>query len=168
MMMEYTRSIARMLHDEHMATIALLERVEATLSAHRKAAPDTGSPEIASFLGDLAAPLENEITNHFAFEQDHLFPRLRAAGDTGMNQILQGEHDVILPLGKQVGEIARGALAGGFDAAAWSEFGRLAGELVERMVSHIQKEEMGMLPALEDLLDDEADMEVTSLYAAMR
>ncbi len=168
MMMEYNRSIARMLHDEHMVTIALLERVEATLAAHRKAAPDTGSAEIAGFLGDLAAALENEIFNHFVFEQDHLFSRLRAAGDTGMTQILQGEHDVILPLGKRVGEIARGALAGGFDAGAWSEFGRLAGELVERMISHIQKEEMGLLPALEDLLDDEADMEVTSLYAGMR
>lgn len=168
MMMEYNRSIARMLHQEHLATIALLERVEATLAAHRKAAPDTASPAIASFLGDLAAALENEVSTHFAFEQEQLFTRLRAAGDTGMTQILQGEHDVILPLGKQVGDIARAALSGGFDADSWSEFGRLASELVERMISHIQKEEMGLLPALEDILDDESDMEVTSIYAAMR
>ena len=167
-MMEYTRGIARMLHEEHMATIALLERIEATLAAHRKAAPDTGSPEIASLLGDIASAVDNEVSVHFAFEQDHLFTRLRDGGDTGMTHILQGEHDVILPLGKQVGEIARGALSGGFDDNAWAEFRRLAGELAERMISHIQKEEMGMLPALEDLLDDEADMEVSGVYAGMR
>ncbi len=167
-MMDYTRSIARMLHEEHMATIALLERIEATLAAHRKTAPDTKSRDIASLLGDLATAIDNEISSHFAFEQEQLFTRLRDAGDTGMTQILQGEHDVILPLGKRVGEIARTAIADGFDDDAWTEFRRLAAELVERMVSHIQKEEMGMLPTLEDLLDDEADMEVSSIYAEMR
>jgi hypothetical protein len=30
-------------------------------------------------------------------------------------------------------------------------------ELAERLVSHVQKEEMSMLPALEDLLDEETD-----------
>ncbi|MHA1536696.1 MAG: hemerythrin domain-containing protein [Alphaproteobacteria bacterium] len=167
-MMEYSSSIARMLHDEHMATIALLERIETTLAGHRKAAPDTASSEISGLLGDLITAVDSDITNHFAFEEAHLFTRLREAGDTGMTQILQGEHDVILPLGKQIREIAQGALTGGFDADSWDNFRRMAAELVERMISHIQKEEMGMLPMLEDLLDGDADMEVSSLYAEMR
>jgi DUF438 domain-containing protein len=167
-MMDYSRSINRMLHDEHMATIALLERIETTLAAHRKAAPDAQAPDIAGVLRDLISSVEADITNHFTFEQDELFSRLREAGDTGMTMILQEEHDVILPLGVQVSGLARAAIDGGFSDESWSDFRRLAGELVERMISHIQKEEMGLLAALEQLLDEDADMEVMMRYAEMR
>jgi DUF438 domain-containing protein len=167
-MMDYTRSINRMLHDEHMATIALLERVETTLAAHRKSVPDTTAPDIAGVLRDLMSSVEADISIHFAFEQNELFTRLREAGDTGMTSILQEEHDVILPLGEQVCGLARAAVESGFSDESWAEFRRLAAELVERMVSHIQKEEMGMLAALEQLLDEDADMEVMMRYAELR
>jgi hypothetical protein len=42
----------------------------------------------------------------------------------------------------------------------------LALELAERLVSHVQKEEMSMLPALDDLLDEDADRELVLAYAA--
>ena len=53
----------------------------------------------------------------------------------------------------------------GFEPATWSEFHRQGSEYVERMVSHIQKEEMGLLPALEDVLDDEQDASLFEEYA---
>ncbi|MDH3233629.1 MAG: hemerythrin domain-containing protein [Alphaproteobacteria bacterium] len=167
-MMDYTRSINRMLHDEHMATIALLERIESTLAAYRKAAPDTQAPDVAAVLRNLVSSVEADITAHFAFEQDELFTRLSEAGDTGMTSILQEEHDVILPLGEQVSALARAAIDSGFTEDSWTEFRRLAAELVERMIAHIQKEEMGMLAALEQLLDEDADMEVMMRYAELR
>jgi len=167
-MMEYERSINRMLHDEHVATIALLERIESTLAAHRKATPDAASTEVSSVLRDLVSAVEADIYNHFRFEEEELFIRLQAAGDTGMTFILQEEHDVILPLGQQVCEIAATAIDSGFDDESWAEFRQLASELVERMISHIQKEEMGLLSALEQLLDEEADGEVMMRYAEMR
>jgi hypothetical protein len=37
-------------------------------------------------------------------------------------------------------------------------------ELAERLVGHVQKEEMSLLPALEDLLDEEADAELAGRY----
>ena len=43
------------------------------------------------------------------------------------------------------------------DAAQTGDFRRLALELVERQVAHIQKESMALLPMLDDLLDDETD-----------
>ena len=168
MMMDYTRSIARMLHEEHLATIGLLERCEAALAANRKSAPEAGDASVNALLKDLDSAVESEISSHFAFEEEHLFPRLDAGGDTGMTMILMGEHETILPLGRQVGALARTGRDGGFTDASWAEFRRLAAELVERMISHIQKEEMGLLPAVEDLLDDEADMALTSQYAQMR
>ena len=39
-------------------------------------------------------------------------------------------------------------------------------ELIERMVSHIQKETMALLPMLDDLLDEETDRELAFAYAA--
>jgi hypothetical protein len=40
-------------------------------------------------------------------------------------------------------------------------------ELAERLVSHVQKEEMSLLPAVEDLLDEGTDHELASVYAAL-
>ena len=39
-------------------------------------------------------------------------------------------------------------------------------ELAERLVAHVQKEEMSLLPALEDLVDEEADGELAAAYAS--
>ena len=38
-------------------------------------------------------------------------------------------------------------------------------ELAERLVSHVQKEEMSLLPSLEDLLDEETDQALAGSYA---
>jgi hypothetical protein len=40
-------------------------------------------------------------------------------------------------------------------------------ELAERLASHAQKEEMSLLPALDDLLDEGADHELASAYAEL-
>ncbi len=39
-------------------------------------------------------------------------------------------------------------------------------EIVERQVSHIQKETMALLPLLDDLLDDDTDRELSMAYAS--
>ena len=39
-------------------------------------------------------------------------------------------------------------------------------DMVERQVAHIQKETMGLLPVVEDLLDGETDRELAFQYAA--
>ncbi len=49
----------------------------------------------------------------------------------------------------------------GFDAITWKEFSRLGAELVQRMVLHVQKEEMALLPLLNDTMDQETE---NSLY----
>lgn len=167
-MMDYERSINRLLHDEHMATIALLERCEHTIAAHRKSVPDVHAPEVDRLLRDLGDAVDGEISGHFAFEQERLFPMLGTVGDGGMVTILTEEHDTILPLGRQVTELAESARASGFDSDRWDEFRRLVSELVERMIAHIQKEEMGLLPALEDILDEDADMALAGDYAETR
>ena len=114
---------------------------------------------------EISAAIEEEISNHFGFEEDELFTRLEEMGDAAIGEHLRSEHAALLPLGEDVAQQSRDALANGFDDASWLKFRTSAGELIERMFAHIQKEEMALLPMLEELLDDETDMELSSAYA---
>jgi hemerythrin-like domain-containing protein len=163
--MNLQRRITRLLHDEHIATIALLERLERLIARHRPAAaPALGDGDTFKLLGDLATNLENETGRHFGLEQDRLFPLL-SGGEAFIAELLTEEHAAILPLAARLAALARAArAASSFAADGWREFHQLAGELIERQVAHIQKEEMGLLPMLDDVLDAERDDEIADAY----
>ena len=163
-----TQGTAWLLHEEHMSVLALLERCEGVLAAHGKRPPDTADASMTRFLGDLATAIDGEISDHFAFEEEQLFTRLNAGGYAGMTDILMAEHEIILPMGRRVSEIARAARRNGFTSDGWTGFRQLLGEFIQRLSSHIQKEEMGMLPALDDILDQDTDGELAIGYADRR
>jgi hemerythrin-like domain-containing protein len=140
-MQTHTRQTSRRLHEEHQATLALWTRVEASLLA---AKPD------AALMRSAAASLADEIERHFAFEEAQLFPRLAAAGEEDIAGLLSEEHEAIRAAG-------RSFIAAVKDDPSQPGLKALGLELAERLVSHVQKEEMSMLPALDDLLDDETD-----------
>ena len=122
-------------------TLALWARVEASLAC--------GKTD-AALMRAAAASLAEEIERHFAFEETALFPRLAAAGEGDIAELLQEEH------------VAIRAAAGRFIAVVKDnpldqELKSPGLEIAERLVSHVQKEEMSMLPALDDLLDEETD-----------
>jgi hemerythrin-like domain-containing protein len=148
--MEFNRHISRRLHEEHQATLALWGRVEASLAA--------GKPD-AALMRRAAASLAEEIDRHFAFEEIELFPRLAAAGEGDIAGLLAEEHAVIRTAARRFMEVVK-------EDPLKMEARALGLELAERLVSHVQKEEMSMLPALEDLLDEKADEELTSGYVA--
>jgi iron-sulfur cluster repair protein YtfE (RIC family) len=141
--------VSRRLHEEHQATLALWARVEATLAAGRS------DPAL---MRSAAASLAEEIERHFAFEENELFPRLAEAGEGDIAELLEEEHAAIR------------AAALRFIALSKADFSKemqVCGlELAERLVSHVQKEEMSMLPALDDLLDEAADAELAVAYAS--
>lgn len=167
--MDFARHITRTLHDEHLATIALVNRIEERVMAHRPGSPpDHGDAEVNKLLGDIANSVEAEIKSHFAFEEEALFPRLEEMGDTGIGELLTEEHHVLLPIGERLVTLARTARQEGFSEGDWAEFRRLASEFVERMIAHIQKEEMGLLPILDDIIDEDQDAELSTAYAASR
>jgi hypothetical protein len=62
--------------------------------------------------------------------------------------------------------LARAAAAGSLGDDGWNTLKVGALEMVERQVSHIQKETMALLPMLDDLLDDDTDRELAFAYAA--
>ena len=80
--MDFRRHVSRALHEDHVATIAVLERLETLLGRHRPSRPPPhADADAARLLKELIAALDTEIGPHFAFEEASVFPLLAEAGD---------------------------------------------------------------------------------------
>lgn len=164
--MQTVRQITSMLHDEHLVTISALQRLESMLARnppHRL--PNFADPGIRQFLADFAALFEGQLASHFAFEENILFPRLAAQGDGDIGAALAADHRVILPLGIEIARIARAGQSGDVEIGDWGKFWRSASELADRLFTHIQKEEMGLLPIVDELVEGDEDWELAAEFA---
>jgi hemerythrin-like domain-containing protein len=161
----FANRISATLHDEHGATVALMERLETLLNRHRRGnRPDASDPAVARLLRDLCSSVDTEIERHFTFEEDSLFTYLDAIGDKDIGAHLTDEHRAIRPLGSRLVALARSASASGFDDVGWSDFRQVSQELCERLLAHVQKEEMALLPLLEETMDPETEARLYSEY----
>ena len=147
----FTRQVCRRLHEEHEASLALCSRLEAALAAGRSD---------AALMRAAAAALAGEVERHFAFEEAELFPRLAAGGEGDIAELLQEEHVAIRAAAARFIALVK-------ENSFKNELRVVGLELAERLASHAQKEEMSMLPALDELLDEETDHELASAYAAI-
>lgn len=161
--MSFVNRISQAIHDEHRATIALMERLEHLMVRHRREPPDVIG-RVAQLLADLATGVEADVRRHFDFEEARLFAYLDEVGDQAIGAHLTDEHSAMRPLGTRLAELAREAAARGFDEAGWAEFRRLGQEFCERVIAHIQKEEMALLPLLEETMDADAEMQLYQEY----
>lgn len=157
--MQPSRQVCRSLDEEHRALLDLLGRVEQAL------ARGTGA-DLAALVGPLHHHLAHEVGRHFDFEELQLFPLMADAGDGDMAALLTEEHDAIRAVAAELAPLARAATAEALAPPAAALLKQLLVELVERQVSHIQKETMALLPLLDDLLDEEADRRLAFEYAA--
>lgn len=147
--MSFTTQVSRRLHEEHDATLALWGRVQ-------RVALQPGT-DARVLLAQALAALENEIGRHFEFEEQALFPRLAAAGERDIGELLTEEHVVI----REAAARMKSALAGErFDAAR-----TIALELSELILGHVDKEEKALLPAVDDALDEATDAALSMEYA---
>lgn len=146
--MDFQRQVTRRLHEEHEATLALWGRVQRL--------PIKPDAEGVQLLRRAAAALEGEIGRHFRFEEEALFPRLAAAGEGELGELLGEEHAVIRDAAARL-DAALGAQR--FEAAR-----TVAMELAEVLSSHVQKEELSLLPAVDGVLDEQADAELSAEY----
>ena len=163
--MNISRQTGRALHDEHRSNLDLLGRIEGAF-----ARPPRGErvrdPELLRLAGALERQVAHDVERHFEFEERELFARMADAGDGDIVGLLSEEHDAIRDVAHELRPLARAAAAGTLDEAGWATLSRCALELVERQVAHIQKEEMALLPLLEDLLDDDTDARLAMDYTA--
>jgi len=161
--MELARQTSKRLHEEHVAVLGLLERFGLALG--RLAAPP--SPEDTDWnhlQPQLLAAIEHEISAHFDLEEQQLFPILRANGSGELADLLAEEHVPIRAVSAPLLALLKRARAGEIDPAQWRELRRLGLELAERLGSHAQMEEGSLVPAIDELLDDETDMEIWNSY----
>lgn len=164
-MLTFANRISQTLHEEHRATIALMERLEQLLGRFRKGAiPDIGDRSVAQLMADLSTGVASEVERHFDFEEKELFSYLAAVGDEAIGAHLTSEHAAIRPVGSALARLAGEARTQAFDAARWEEFRRLGQELCERMLAHVQKEEMALLPLLDENMDAEAEADLYQKY----
>lgn len=160
--MQFESHISRRLHEEHDANLDLLARFEKLVAR----VPDQPPPSDAwaPLARALAAGLELEVARHFDFEEQELFPRLAAAGEAGICELLAEEHKTIRAVADTLPAQLRASLDAGFTPAGWRALRTAGLELAERLRGHIQKEEMGLLPAIDALLGDEIDRELAAAY----
>lgn len=153
------------LHDEHRANLGLLGRVEHAL-ARAPRGPAAHGVALLDLMRTLLHQVTQDVDRHFAFEERELFPRMQEAGEGDIAGLLREEHDAIRDVVEELRPLAQRAIDHTLDDAGWDDLRAAALELVERQVSHIQKEEMALLPMLDDLLDEAADRELAMGYAS--
>lgn len=162
--MPFLRQVSQALDTEHRSNLDLLGRVESAFArAPRGAAPDADFERLA---GAFVRLIEQDIGRHFDFEEAELFTRLADAGEGDIAALLTEEHEAIRAVAAEILPLARAAAAGTLDAPGLEALRRGTLEMVERQVSHIQKETMALLPMLDDLLDEEQDRELAFAYAS--
>jgi len=165
--MDYLRQTSRRLHEEHLATLGAWGRLEQAIAARGRdwppAAPDE---QLERALRECAAGLADEVSRHFEFEEQELFPRLADAGEADIAQLLAEEHETIRAAAADFATLVAAQRAGAMDVPGWQRLRTLALEVAERLTVHVQKEEMALLPMLEDLLDEDTDRDLIGAYSA--
>jgi hemerythrin-like domain-containing protein len=161
----FARQTSRMLNDEHEASLSLLGRAERVLAQIRPGTVPPVDAALRGLLSDLKSHLAHEVDVHFRFEESTIFPLLEDAGEGDITGLLRDEHDTIRSVAAELGPLCAAALDGSLDGEGWSRLSRLALETVERQVDHIQKETAGLLPMIDDLLDDERDRQLALEHA---
>ena len=162
--MNFQNRVCQKLNEEHATVIALLEALGQTIARHRDSAPNAKDPIVAKVLGDLAAELPGEVERHFAFEEAKLFPYLKAAGNEAIGAHLTYEHTIIRPIGAALVKLIGEVRGNGFDAARWAEFRHLGQQLINSLVPHALKEDMALLPMLEDSMDADTEARLYQEY----
>lgn len=162
--MRFENRVCQKLHEEHASVLDLLGRLMQAITRHRNEVPDAKDPFLAKLMSDLAADLPGEVDRHFTFEEDELFSYLREAGNAGIGNQLTYEHTIIRPIGAELCKVIAEARVKGFDQARWQDFCRLGHQLVDYLSPHAQKEDMALLPMLEQVMDADKEARLYALY----
>ncbi len=161
--------LGRMLHEEHLRTLELMNAIEMRISGKQQNRRlDTADADDERLLRDVLAIVDQEINRHFRFEEDVLFPVLDTAGAGDMTRLLIQEHAGIRPLAETLRTLSATVLENGCDDDTWRKFRYAAMDLVHAVMFHIQKEEMGLIQKLGFFTDRDTDKSLSARYAEYR
>jgi hemerythrin-like domain-containing protein len=160
----FQNRVCQKLYEEHTAVQALLQRVEQAIARHRDDAPDAKDPLLSKLMSDLVSGLPGEVNRHFDFEEAELFSFLADQGNVGIGNHLTYEHGIIRPIGAALVNLIKEARAKGFDPERWADFRKLGQQLAMTLGPHAHKEDMALLPMLEDAMDEAKEAELYEKY----
>ncbi len=158
--------VDRMLHDEHVATLEIVNKLEVRLGDgkwNRRLEPSL--PADKALLDELIAMMDSEVRLHLPFEEKELFPKLDEFGFEDITNMLFEEHEAIRSLVSSLRPLVGNALANGFQEDKWRIFHELLAELASLVIFHIQKEEMGVISRLQMFLGPEGCREMAEAYS---
>jgi hemerythrin-like domain-containing protein len=163
-MSAFNSHVCRRLYEEHAAVFDLCRRLEQSL-ARQATAPAGGDTEWTALLSKVEGAIEQEVWKHFEFEEKSLWPLLHDCGDGDLATLLDEEHGVIREAAAGLTSGIAMFRAGTLTQPEWLRMKTAGLEFCERLVSHAQKEDLSLLPALDNLLTPEQDNELFGAYA---
>lgn len=156
--------ISSKLHDEHEATLRLAARVSDMIQSSGNAPPDPAEARIGRTLDELARAISGEVRNHFACEEDAIFPILRENGHGAMADLLTAEHRKILPVGDKLAALSLELRKGAINGQDWRLFCQLARQFFDELSAHIEKEEAGLAPLVDEFVDRDAEERILNEF----
>ena len=171
--MQAISQTGRLINEDHDRTAAILNRLEAHLEqAEARGIPalDGSAPdgEVRALVADLNGELETELSTHFDFEEQVLFPLIADSGGHEMVQHLLNEHEAMRPIGRRLQRYCALALRDGFDEDSYGAFVHFGWDILERLERHLQIEETSFLLAVEALMlnNPDLDAKIAASYRA--
>ena len=168
--MDFQFEISRRLSREHEEVTALLARLEKFVQSHGSDhQPVWQGAEARRIMSDLKGALRTEIPNHFAIEEQELFPLYAQEGGTDMVDLLLADHQVILDLAEEIKPVVEKALSSpdGLSLTEWETFRAKGKAFVTELCSHAEKEEFGFVPAMDELMDPATAKRIFDRYLQM-
>lgn len=154
----------RLLHEEHHHAIAVLDGLQSFLDATSDASMAAVS-DVArrQSIEALRRFIVHELEPHLSLE-DQIFPLIQARGGFELVSIFAGEHACIRPISRRLRGLCTLALDDGLDPETWLAFRSFAGVLIRELMSHIEREETTLLPAIDETVDPALDQELVAAY----
>lgn len=161
-------SLGQVLHEEHFRILVWICELQNRVSGeagerHFDCCNHLEQQEMHGVIGGL-----DHVLAHHAFEEDVIFPLLRADDDRDLVELLGDEHQVIEPTAKRLRMLTTEMLRQGASQGRWSEFCKLAQELFTQMLRHLETEEQIILQRLEHLLDQATDHRLALQHLSTR
>ena len=160
--------IDRMLHEEHVATLDIINKLEVRIGSGKwDRRLDPATPADKALLEELIGMMDTEVRLHLPFEEKELFPKLDEFGFEDITNMLFDEHEAIRSLISSIRPTAKDALSNGFKEDKWRIFYDLLAELASIIIFHVQKEEMGVISRLQMLLGPEGCQDMATAYTKL-
>jgi len=160
--------LGQVLHEEHFRILVCISDLQNRVCGEAgERAFDPADEQERAEMQDLIHALDR-VLEHHAFEEDVVFPLIRADGDAALADLLAREHTVIEPTSQRLRVLAAEILQFGPGDGRWADFREIGQVLFSQMLSHLEKEEMTIVQRFDRLLDAATDHRLALQHLSSR